>query len=205
MLRGNLSSRPFYNERLVSAGLVVGALIVLALTAFNAYKLHALSVHRAALKTRVDAEKGQALKIELSAAALQRTVDRATMLQLAGSTEEANALIDQRTFSWTIFFGVIEKTIPFDLRLDSVAPRAERGNIRVTMMVVGRKSDDIDAFVEALQDTGSFYDLIPREKELNEDDNTYRGEIVGYYIPPNQPPPAKRPAKPTKTIGGGRS
>ena len=205
MLRGDLSSRPFYNERLVSAGLVLAALVVVALTAFNAYKLHALSVHRATLKSRIDSERAQAQQIEHGAATLQRGVDHTTLLQLAGSTQEANALIDQRTFSWTLFFGVIEKTMPFDLRLESVAPRVDRGNIRVTMMVVGKKSDDIDAFVEALQDTGSFYDLIPREKELNEDDNTYRGEIVGYYIPPNQPTPVNRPAKPTKSIGGGRS
>jgi hypothetical protein len=205
MLRGNLASRPFYNERLVSAGLALIALVVLALAAFNAYKLHALSTHRATLKSRADAQKAEALRIERGAAALQRNVDRTTLLQLAGSTQEANTLIDERTFSWTVFFGVIEKTIPFDLRLESVAPRVERGSFRVTMMVVGKKSDDIDAFVEALQDTGSFYDLIPREKELNEEDNTYRGEVVGYYIPPNQPEPAKRPAKPTKSLGGGRS
>jgi len=94
--------------------------------------------------------------------------------------------------------------MPFDLRLVSVAPRIERGNIRVTMMVVGKKPEDIDQLVDALQDTGSFYDLLAREKELNEDENTYRGEIVGYYVPPNESRPVKRPAKPTKSIGRGR-
>jgi hypothetical protein len=205
MLKGNLSSRPFYNERLVSAGLLLAAVLILALTAFNVYKLQALSAQRAELKARIDRNNNQAQQIEHGTATVQRSVDRATLVQLAESTQEANELIDQRAFSWTTFFGLIEKTMPFDLRLVSVAPRIERGNIRVTMMVVGRKPEDIDQLVDALQDTGSFYDLLAREKELNEDDNTYRGEVVGYYVPPNESRPVKRPAKPTKSLGRGRS
>jgi hypothetical protein len=205
MLKGNLSSRPFYNERLVSAGLLVAAVVILALTAFNVYKLQALSKQRAELKARIDRNNNEAQQIEHGTATVQRSVDPATLVQLADSTQEANELIDQRTFSWTTFFGLIEKTMPFDLRLVSVAPRIERGNIRVTMMVVGRKPEDIDQLVDALQDTGSFYDLLAREKELNEDDNTYRGEVVGYYVPPNESRPVKRPPKPTKSIGRGRS
>ena len=39
MLRGNLSSRPFYNERLVSLGIGLIAAVAVALTVFNGYKL----------------------------------------------------------------------------------------------------------------------------------------------------------------------
>ena len=46
MLKGNLSSRPFYNERLVSAALVLIAALALALTAFNGSKLYTLSTQR---------------------------------------------------------------------------------------------------------------------------------------------------------------
>jgi hypothetical protein len=204
MLRGNLSSRPFYNEQLVSVALVLVAALALALTVFNGYKLYALSEQRSELKGRIERDAAQAQQVERGAVALQRSVDRATLVQLAGSTQEANTLIDQRTFSWTVFFGLIEKTLPLDLRLIGVAPRIERGNIKVTMSVVGRKLEDIDAFVDALQDTGSFYDLIPPTKERNEDDNTYRADVVGYYLAPNQAPPTRKPAKPTKSLGRGR-
>ncbi len=138
------------------------------------------------MKARIERDTAQAQQIERGAVALQRSVDRATLIQLAGSTQEANTLIDQRTFSWTVFFGLIEKTLPIDLRLVSVAPRVERGNIKVTMSVVGRRLEDVDAFVDALQDTGSFYDLNPKAKERNEDDNTYRADVVG-YLPGAQP------------------
>jgi hypothetical protein len=204
MLRGNLSSRPFYNERLVSAAFVVVAALALALTAFNGFKLYDLSKQRSELKRRIERDTAQAQQIERGAVDLQRSVDRTTLIQLAGSTQEANTLIDQRTFSWTVFFGLIEKTLPMDLRLVSVAPRIEGGNIKVTMGVVGKRLEDVDAFVDALQDTGSFYDLISKTKERNEDDNTYRADVVGYYLAPNQSSPARRPTKPTKGLGRGR-
>ena len=39
MLRGNLSTRPFYNERFVTIAMVLIALGALALTAFNVSEL----------------------------------------------------------------------------------------------------------------------------------------------------------------------
>jgi hypothetical protein len=204
MLRGNLSSRPFYNERLASAAIALIGAVAIALTAFNGYKLYALSKQRSELKARIDRDLAQAQQIERGAVTLQRNVDRATLVLLAGSTQEANFLIDQRTFSWTVFLGLIETKMPFDLRLVAVAPRIEKGAIRMSMTVVGKRLEDIDDFVEALHSSGSFYDLLARNKERNEDDNTFRGEVVGYYLAPNQTAPIKRPQRPAKAIGKGR-
>jgi hypothetical protein len=193
MLRANLSSRPFYNERLVSAGMVLVALVGLALAVFGVSMLSSLSRERAALRAEIAANTAQAQQIERQATDLQRSVDRATLVLLAASTREANALIDQRTFSWTVFFGLIERTLPFDLRLVSVAPRAEQGQMRVTMRVVGRGLDDIDAFIDALHETGAFYDLFARNKQRNDDDNTYEADIVAYYLAPSASAPAADP------------
>jgi hypothetical protein len=200
MLKGNLSSRPFYNDRLVSIALVAVALLTLALTVFNASKILSLSRQRNALKSRIARDAGEAQRIERGAVALQRSVDRQTLSGLAYSTEEANELIDERAFSWTGFFSYIEKTMPNDLRLVGVAPRIEKGNIRVTMTVVGKRPDDVEAFADALQGTGAFYDVIPKTVERNEDDNTYRADIVSFYLPSGSPPKAV----PAKSTAGGR-
>ena len=81
------------------------------------------------------------------------------------------------------------------LRLVAVAPRVEKGNIRVTMSVVARELDDVDTFVEALQETGAFYDLLPRNKVRSEDDNTYRADVIAYYVAPAAATPAKAAGK----------
>jgi hypothetical protein len=196
MLRGNLSSRPFYNERLVLAGIAVLALLAAAFVSIDGYELVALSRQRSASKARIAADAAQVQQVERDTLQSQRGVDRTRLVQLSGSTQEANTLIDQRTFSWTVLFGLIEKTMPIDLRLVAVAPRVENGNIRVTMNVVGRRPEDIDAFIDALRETGAFYDLLPRNTERNEDDGTYRGDVVAYYLAPGQTvrAPQARPA-----------
>lgn len=45
MLRGNLSTRPFYNERLVTLGLLLAAVVAVALSIFNVSQV--LSLPRA--------------------------------------------------------------------------------------------------------------------------------------------------------------
>lgn len=187
MLRGNLSSRPFYNERLVSAGLALVAIAALALTAFNVSTLYSLSARRSALKAQISVDIGNAQQIARAATRLQQTVQAATLVQLAESTQEANTLIDQRTFSWTNFLGYIEKTMPNDVRLVAVAPRIERGRFKVTMAVVGKRWEDIQQFVEGLYGTGAFLDAIAKATERNEEDGSYRSDVTAFYLPPGQP------------------
>ena len=126
MLRGNLATRPFYIERLVSALLVVLALIALALTAYNATRLTALSSRRSPLRAQIAADEAEVNRVRSEAAAIQGTVDRTALQTLAGSTRLANSLITARTFSWTTFFGVIEDTIPMDVRITAVSPEIEK-------------------------------------------------------------------------------
>ena len=128
MLKGNLSTRPFYNERLVVVLVMVGVLLGLGLTVFNVTR--DLSAVRRAHgskreRTRACAKPiGQVRAVGHGAAKQSRS--RPNLLVLAGATNEANTLIDQRTFSWTDFFGLVEKTLPLDARLMAVAPRVER-------------------------------------------------------------------------------
>jgi hypothetical protein len=199
MLRGNLSSRPFYNERLVTLAFAVVAIGVVALTAFNATRLVALSSQRSALSTRIDTNEVEAARIRAGADALQKSVDRSTLGALAGSTQEANDLIDQRTFSWTTFFSLIEKTMPFDVRLVAVSPRVERGVFKVTMIVVARRFENVQDFVDALIGTGSFYDVIPTSDNVKED-GTFNVTIEASYVAPG----AAAPRKPDATGGRGR-
>jgi hypothetical protein len=195
MLRSNLSSRPFYNERLVSLALGIIAAIAVGLTVFNAYTLYHLSAQRSQLKAEIAVDKGKTAEVNRAAVDLQRSVDRQTLVRLAGSTQEANSLIDSRTFSWTEFFGFIEKTMPMDLRLIGVAPRIEKGEIRVIMNIVAKRSDDIETFVDALQQTGAFSAVYPKVIERDDEDGSLRSDIISVYVPPKgTPAPGKPPA-----------
>lgn len=197
MLRGNLATRPFYNERLVSLIMGFVAVIVLALTVSNVTRLIALSSRRSELRAQIGADEATAARIRQTAAEVQRGVDRKELVGLVGSAKEANALIDERTFSWTTLLTYLESTIPMGVRLTSVTPEFKKGDIIITMMLVGRRFEDVAEFIDALEGTGAFYDAAPTVTELTEE-GLERATVRALYLPP---PPVKGAAPGT---GGGQ-
>lgn len=186
MLKGNLSTRPFYNDRLVTAAIAIAGLIVLLATIFNVTRLVTLSRERAAVRARVTADLDEAARIRADVETMQAGVDRATLTQLAASARQANEIIDQRTFSWTTLFGLLERTLPPGVRLTSISPRLDRGAFRISMAIVARDLDDVDAFIEALAATGRFYDVAPTEQRAA-DDGTFQALVQASYLPPARP------------------
>ena len=106
--------------------------------------------------------------------------------KVSADTFEANGLIDDRTFSWTVFFGQLEKTLPYDVRLIQVAPRWEREVFGINMIVNVKRREDLSAFLDALQSTQSFYDVFASEQQAMED-GTYNATVEGGYIAPGKP------------------
>jgi hypothetical protein len=194
MLRGNLSTRPFYNERLVALLIAAGLVVGLGLTAFNVTAIYRLSAERTRQRADQERVEADAARSRASAAALQGSLDRSNILQLAGETNEANTLIDQRAFSWTAFFGLVEQTLPLDARLISVAPRVERGVFMIVMQVNMKRPDDLEAFMDSLTGTGAFYDLLPGEMQRNED-GLYIAVLSGGYNAPWTKSQAKAPVR----------
>jgi hypothetical protein len=203
MLRGNLSTRPFYSERLATVAIGAIAFGVLLLTIFNAMELVARSAERRELRGRIDRDRAEAASVGAATAALQQTVDRATLGRLAVSTGEANDVIGQRTFSWTAFFGLIEQTLPDDVRLVVVTPRVERSVFKVSMTVVTRELADVAGFVDALLETGRFYDTATLEQQRRED-GTFNAVIEASYLSaatgerPDATPVSAAPARPVR-------
>ena len=60
VLRTNLSTRPFYNERAVHLLLALAAVVVLALTAFNAIRIIALSRQNTELSSLINRDHDEA-------------------------------------------------------------------------------------------------------------------------------------------------
>lgn len=183
MFKGNLSTRPFYNERLVAMLIMVGVLVGLGLTVFNFTTIYRLSAERTRQRADQERVEAEAAKSRASATALQSSLDRSNILMLASETNEANTLIDQRTFSWTAFFGLVEQTLPLDARLISVVPRVERGVFMIVMQVNMKRPDDLEAFMHSLAGTGAFYDLLPGEMQRNED-GLFIATLSGGYNAP---------------------
>jgi Tfp pilus assembly protein PilN len=196
MLRTNLSTRPFYNERMVHLVLAVAALLVVALTAFNAVEFRRLSRRQALLAGRVERADRQAAQFRADADHARRSVDRRQLEAVATAAREANALIDQRTFSWTELLNRLETTLPAEVRIQSIRPSVDKdGNLTINMMVVGHREEEIESFVERLEDTGAFQRLFSRAQTTNQQ-GLLEVVLEGRYVPTAssiQPAPAGPP------------
>jgi hypothetical protein len=191
VLRANLATRPFYNERAVHVVIAAVAAIVLALTLLNVVRIITLSRHNTELSSRVNAQRAEAERLTGEAARIRRTINKDELSLVVNAAEEANALIDQRTFSWTEFFNLIESTLPPDVMLSSVRPTFKDGDTHVTMLVLGRRPEDIDEFMEKLEATGSFENPRPASSDWT-DAGLKRAVIETVYIahPPEEAAPA---------------
>ena len=183
MLKGNLSSRPFYNEGLVNI-LLLGALVVgIALAIFNASSILRYTSERETRTAVQRTAETDSARYKQDAQRERNSVDRNALTVLGFETQEANALIDQRLFSWTVFFGLVEKALPLDVRLVAVAPKFEKGEFKIDMIVNAKRRDDIATFLDALQNTGSFYDMNAENQQQN-DAGSYDATLSGGYLAP---------------------
>jgi hypothetical protein len=180
VLRGNLSTRPFYNERLVTTGLALAGLVALALTAFNVLQFRSLSEQRRELQAKIDIANIETARIRNATQVVYASLDRPALQALAGSAEEANRLIDARVFSWSRFLNSLEAQMPMNVHLVSVSPRVERGVFQVELNVVARTLEDLQEFVNALARTDTFYDVFPTARKLNDDGTIGAAVRTGY-------------------------
>jgi Tfp pilus assembly protein PilN len=180
MLKSNLSTRPFYNERRVHLAAALVALIVVAFTAWNAARLVALSSRRTELRTQIETDERAAADLRRRAEMLEKSVDTAALGLAAASAREANAIIDRRTFSWTTFFNRLEETLPPGVMLASVVPQVERGQVVVFMAVIARRAEEVDDFMEKLEASGAFKNVLSLRDTVRED-GLLRADLRGTY------------------------
>ena len=206
----NLSTRPFYNERLVRIVLALISLLVLGLTAFNVIQVMRLTSRDAEVRTQADAAEADATRLRSEARVIRQTINRDQLAAVQAAAREANQLIDRRAFSWTDLFNRFEATLPGDVRIASVTPQVDQqGRLLVAVAVVSRRVEELDGFIEALEKTGAFQEVLSRQEEAQED-GTLRSMIQGYYRPSaaaqapspersaSAVPPSEAPAPPAR-------
>ena len=183
MIRTNLSTRPFYNERIVHLWLAVLAVAVLGATAFNVSRVLRYSRSDTRLATQASRDESRAADLRKQAAQLRASVDPRQVDFAAADARQANDLIDRRTFSWTELFNRFETTLPDDVRIASVRPRVERDRgIVLTVAVSAKGVDDINSFIANLEGTGAFKNVRPAEEHTDEA-GMLLSSLEAVYIP----------------------
>jgi Tfp pilus assembly protein PilN len=183
MLRTNLSTRPFYNERGIHTGLGVAAILVAGLTVFNLVQIVILTRKQSDLNARSAVAEERAHDLLAHAGTVRRALNPKELEQVSGDAREANTLIGQRLFSWTDLLNRIETTLPDEVRVTSLRPLIDKdGKVVISMSVVGRRAEDTARFMENLEGTGTFADVYSRDESSTEDGLTQTA-IEARYLP----------------------
>ena len=187
MIRTNLSTRPFYNERAVRLGLLVLAAVVAAATVFNVARVVRYSQSDTLLASQASRDEAQAADLRARAARLRATVDPKQIDYTSTEARQANDLIDRRTFSWTGLFNHFETTLPDEARITSVRPKLDpKRGIVLTITVVARSVGDVNQLMENLEATGAFTELLPLDHF--DDQGLLEATIETMYTPGNARP-----------------
>lgn len=167
-MRTNLATRPFYNVRAVHAALALAALVVALVTAFNVVEIVRLSGSQRTLGAKAQAAEAEAQRLRIEAQQIRTRIDPKELEIVAEAAREANAIIDQRTFSWTSLMAHLEATLPADVRITEITPRpADR---RVTINAESRSVEDLEEFILGLEQTGAFHDVLATNEQATMDD-----------------------------------
>jgi hypothetical protein len=196
MLRTNLSTRPFYNQRAIRVAIAAVAVLALALSVYNAARIVSLTARNAELSGRAGEAESRVQALNNESRGIRESLNRTNVSATETAAEEANLLIDRRAFSWTALFNRFEETLPADVRITAVQPQIDRqGNFLLAIAVVSRSVEAVDAFIGELEKSGAFRTALPVQESLLEDE-TFRSVIQTFYTPE-----AAEPA-PTSESGG---
>jgi len=183
MIRTNLSTRPFYNERLVRLGLLVFLLVVAAATAFNVTRVVRYSRSDTQLSERAARDEARAADLRKSAVRLRATVDPKQIEYASLEARQANDLIDRRTFSWTEIFNLFESALPDEVRITSFRSKIEKGQIVLTITIVARGAEDVSAFMDNMERTGVFSQVGASLEERMNDQGQLQASLETIYLP----------------------
>jgi Tfp pilus assembly protein PilN len=193
MIRTNLATRPFYNERAVNLWLLAAAVLLAGVTAFNVNRVIHYSRSDTSLARQAAGDEARATELRSAAARLRSSLDPKDLDRVSVDARRANELIEQRTFSWTELFNRLEATLPDEVRMTGVRPQFDRNRGDVlTISVIARGVDDVNQFMDNLEATGAFRQPRSTEERVN-DQGQLEASLEMIYLPGSAAPVTDKP------------
>ena len=198
----NFSRAPFENERLPRLVFMLAAAFVLGVTLVHGFFLaRSLVREQEALDIKVGELRDE---LEATDAAISRTEASLARQQTALANEQTaflTRIYRHKGFSWTGLFNELEEITPAAVRITSIAPFEDDGEIAVTMTLVGRTLTNVLEMVSALEASMLFATVFPLDEvDLAEIGGGRETGIAAtlrlrYVAPPPEPAEPAEPAE----------
>jgi Tfp pilus assembly protein PilN len=192
----NLATRPVQNERLPALLFGVAAFVLLLVTVQHALVMHRLLPGRSkALREEVAALQKEREALEVESAGLRRVT--ATAAQQS-EWEVLKGLVDQRTFSWSRLFVVLEDVLPPEARVLSVSPRVQKEGRGLEMRVRVQSNDVGYELMRTLEGRPEFSNVGVRSVESDAGREAEFLLVMFYLVDTGEEAPTPPPSAPAR-------
>ena len=165
----NLAGRPYRDYRPLYAVVVVTSILI-AIMLLNNIE----TGYRYVRETRTTRDK--IAQIESQIDAENRRADDANqrlrgvnVKQLAEQAQFANARLAERAFSWSELLDRLERVLPDDVRIESIAPSfGKTGIVHLAMQVHSKSGDGMTRTIDRLNHDSHFANPFPTSEELTD-------------------------------------
>jgi Tfp pilus assembly protein PilN len=158
--RPNLARRPFVDVRPANVAAGILLLAVVILTSIGVRTVHAYLGGSRTSREQIASLRSEIARLEESRRESERKLSRFDLAGMQAGAEEANALARLRAFSWSRFLTRLEKTLPNDVRVVSLALSQEEEKatdrkrppsdaFRVGLSLVSRDPDGLPKLIRA--------------------------------------------------------
>jgi hypothetical protein len=155
----NLASQPFRNETLPALLFGTAAVLLVALTVQHAFVVRGLLPARTSkMHKEVAALEAEAERLRAEGRTMKAPAPDGKVIAEWGVLKD---LVDRRTFSWTGLFARLEEVLPREVRLVSIAPDVEHGNVTLDITAVARPPQAGLGLVGILEARADFEDVYP--------------------------------------------
>jgi type IV pilus assembly protein PilN len=175
-VRLNLATNPLQTHRKFLA--VSGLIGALAGIVFLALGGHVYSVRKSneALRARAAAMRQEMVGLMGQRDELENFFKQEQNARLNERSTFLNSLIDEQSLNWTQMFMDLEKIMPTGVRLVSIEPAHEKGQVKVKLLI-GAISDEAKLkFMRALENSPAFRE-VKEDHELAVDPQAGSGDV----------------------------
>jgi Tfp pilus assembly protein PilN len=178
----NLASRPYRDYRPLYAVVVVTSLAIFFLMLNNAETGYRYLRETKTTRAKIENIDRQVQAEEQRTHDLNQRLHAVNLKLLADQTQFANARLAERAFSWSELLDRLERVLPGDVRIDSVAPSFGRnGLVHLSLTAFSKSGDGMVHTLDRLNRDTRFTGAFPTSEERT--DTGYRFAIGVDYRP----------------------
>lgn len=190
MNRPNLASQPFLDTRPVILAAAALSLAALALTAVSVSEFVTVRTTERGHAQRLEELRAKRATLVAEVEAKNRELAAVPWKKLNSETGAMGAVLKGRRLSWSALLSDLERVVPWDVRLVSVAPAiGEDGTVALGLDGIAMSRDGWLRLLARLFTDRSFSEPLPQSEEAPGENNAlgYRIRLRARYWPGGRP------------------